>query len=121
MAVMNIVLNLAIIGAVFKSYYNSVLTTFLANVGLNLVFDNFVVRPTMALIIGIPISLSTSVHEYVMECQQEVVLLEQYELVGEKEMLLKPPKMMSPSKIPKNIPIKMEKEPMNDEFLRNKD
>jgi hypothetical protein len=62
MAIASIVLNLTVIGVVFKSYYNSALTAFLANVGLNLVFDNFVVRPTMALIVGIPISLSTSVH-----------------------------------------------------------
>ena len=108
-AILNIVLNLGLIGAVYKSYYNSALTTFLANVGLNLVFDNFVVRPTMTLIIGIPLSLSTTVHEYVMECQKENVWLLQYDLVGEKEMLLNPPKMMSPSKIPKNIPIRMEK------------
>lgn len=66
MTIISIVLNLAVIGTVYKSYYNSTFTTFLANFGLNLVFDNFVVRPIMCLVVGIPVSMSTSVHEYVM-------------------------------------------------------
>ena len=70
MTVLNLSLSMAVIGVIYKSYYNSVLTAFLANFGLNVVFDNFLVRPTMSLIIGIPLSLSTSVQEYVMECEQ---------------------------------------------------
>ena len=36
-------------------------------------------------------------------------------------MLLKPQKTMSPSKIAKNIPLRMEREVMSDEILRNKE
>ena len=49
-------------------YQNSVLLTFLGNFGLNIALDNFAVRPTMAIILGIPLSLNGSVYDYVMEC-----------------------------------------------------
>ena len=62
LAIITMALNFAMIGMIYKNYQNSVLSTFLGNFGLNLVFDNFVVRPTMSVIIGIPLSLSSSVY-----------------------------------------------------------
>jgi hypothetical protein len=60
--ILAIVLNFAVIGVTFKNYYNSTLTTFLANLGLNIVIDNFLIKPTMALAIGIPLSFSSSAY-----------------------------------------------------------
>ena len=50
------------IGLVYKNYQNSVLTTFLANAGINIVIDTFLVRPTMSVIIAIPLSLNSAVY-----------------------------------------------------------
>ena len=72
MTVVNIALSLLLIGLIFKTYQNSVLSSFLVSAALNIVFDNFVVRPVMSLILAIPLSLSSSMQEYIMECSKEV-------------------------------------------------
>ena len=66
LTIISIALNVSMIGLVFKMYQNSVLLTFLGNFGLNIALDNFAVRPTMAIILGIPLSLNGSVYDYVM-------------------------------------------------------
>lgn len=54
---------------------------------LNIAFDNLLIRPTMTLVLSLPLSLNSSVYLYVLECKKEVDLLEMYDLMGEKEML----------------------------------
>jgi hypothetical protein len=49
-------------------YINSVLSTFLVNVSLNIVFDNFVVRPLASVVLGIALSFNEGVYGYVVEC-----------------------------------------------------
>ena len=61
-AIVSMALNFAMIGIIYKNYQNSLLTAFLANAGLNLVFDNFVVRPTISILVGIPLSFNSSFH-----------------------------------------------------------
>ena len=68
LTIFSIALNVTMVGLVFKMYQNSVLLTFLGNFGLSIVFDNFVARPTFAIILGIPLSLNDSVYAYVMQC-----------------------------------------------------
>ncbi|MCB0370929.1 MAG: hypothetical protein KDD45_16280 [Bdellovibrionales bacterium] len=62
LVIFNISLNLIMIGIVYKNYQNSILGAFLANAAINLAFDNFLIRPTMAIIVGLPLSLSPSIH-----------------------------------------------------------
>jgi NADH:ubiquinone oxidoreductase subunit 6 (subunit J) len=121
-AVLTLVLNFIMIARVYKNYHNTTLTTFLGNAGISIVLDNFLVRPVMVVLIGLPLSKSSSIQGYISECQKEIVLLEIYDVIGEKEMLLRPKKMFSPSKIPKSIPLDFEIEPRPiEEPSRNED
>ena len=53
------------IGKVFKNYKNSVLTTFISEACVNLALDNFIVRPLFIVLIGLPLSRSITVVNYV--------------------------------------------------------
>lgn len=70
MGIVTIVLNFLTIGLVYKNYQNSKLGPFLANTGLNLVFDNFVVRPTLIFILAFPFSYNNSISSFVSECEE---------------------------------------------------
>ena len=78
---------------------------------MNIAFDNFLVRPTLSLLIGLPLSLNATFYSYVQECQQEITLLETFETVGEKKIFEHPGKHISPTKIPNSIPLEFEIEP----------
>lgn len=63
--ILTVVLNMVMIGRVYKNYHNSSLSVFLGNAGLNIVLDNFLVRPFMTLLIGLPLSRSTSMQNFI--------------------------------------------------------
>ena len=63
--VISIVVNIVIIGIVFKNYKNSVLSSFVADACINIALDSFIVRPILITLIGLPLSKSISVANYV--------------------------------------------------------
>ena len=56
--IISIVLNLVVIGVIFKNYKNTVLSSFITNTCVNVALDNFIVRPIIVTLIGLPLSRS---------------------------------------------------------------
>lgn len=73
-----------VIGIVFKNYQNSILTTFMTNVCINTVLDNFLIRPIAMVLIGIPLSRSATFAAFKKEWEKNMKLLELYDEKGLK-------------------------------------
>lgn len=69
-AVLTLVLNFIMIARVYKNYHNTTLIAFLTNAGISIVLDNFLVRPMMVVLIGLPLSKSSLIQGYISECQK---------------------------------------------------
>lgn len=69
-SVLTVLLNLIMINQIYKNYYNSVLSTFLTNAGICLVLDNFLVRPAMVILVGLPLSKSETIQGFLIECRK---------------------------------------------------
>jgi hypothetical protein len=54
-----------IIGKVFKNYQNTMLSSFMANVCINIALDNFIIRPIIIAVIALPLSRSTVIQAYI--------------------------------------------------------
>ena len=63
--IISIVLNLLVIGVIFKNYKNTVLNSFITNACINIALDNFIVRPMIVTLIGLPLSRSLMAVNYV--------------------------------------------------------
>jgi len=59
------VLNIGLIGITYKNYKNSVLNTFITDACINIALDNFIVRPIIVTLIGLPLSRSLVAVNYV--------------------------------------------------------
>jgi hypothetical protein len=63
--IISIVLNLLVIGVIFKNYKNTVLNSFITKACINIALDNFIVRPMIVTLIGLPLSRSLMAVNYV--------------------------------------------------------
>ena len=63
--IISIVLNVVVIGITYKNYKNSALTTFMTDACVNIALDNFIVRPIVVTLLGLPLSRSLVAMNYV--------------------------------------------------------
>ena len=100
------VINLILIGVLFKNYKNIALKQFIISALVNIALDNFVVRPIASIIFGLILSRSQNIVNFITEEEKDVQLVEMYEKMNGQEMLEKPiGKMFSPSKLAKCVPV----------------
>jgi len=64
MGIISIVLNVVVIGITYKNYKNSVLNTFITDACVDIALDNFIVRPIIVTLIGLPLSRSLAAVNY---------------------------------------------------------
>lgn len=74
-----VTLNMLAIRLVFKNYQNSILLSYLTNAAINIALDNFLVKPLLLIVVGLPLSRSSRIVGYAISCQKDLSLLQIYD------------------------------------------